>query len=258
MNTVCGKLTRVALVGTPLVALCLVGLAVAQGTRPQPVPPQAGARENIDRPLALEVALANDNEIALAKIAQTRAANKDVVKFAEMLQKDHEQFGQELQRFAGDISALREHLEKRPADGRRNPDGAAGADAGAANRRDAVAPQAGTAPRAGAAPGNPRQPGPMNVFEQIKIELADACLESTQRELQDKKDAEFDKCYVGMQVGAHMKMIDTLTVFEKHASPELQRAFHKGLQTSQKHLDAAKKLMKDVDDVRTAGRDKNS
>jgi predicted outer membrane protein len=96
------------------------------------------------------------------------------------------------------------------------------------------------------------------VFEQIKLELADTCLESAQRALQEEKGAEFDKCYMGMQIGAHMKMIDTLKVFEKHSSPELQQVLRKGEQTAQKHLDQAKKLMKDVDDVRTAQRDKNS
>jgi len=273
MTKVFGKLTHVALAGMPIAALCLAGLALAQGTRPQPAPtrnqpaqPQAGARENLDAPLALEVALANDNEIILAKFAQTRTDSKEVRKFAETMEKDHGQFAQELQRFAGNLSELRDHRETRPADGRRNPAGAPGAasGAGAENRREAVppreavAPQAGAAPRAAAPPAGARQPAHMNVFEQIKLELADTCLDSAQRALQEEKGAEFDKCYMGMQIGAHMKMIDTLKVFEKHSSPELQQVLRKGQQTAQKHLDQAKKLMKDVDDVRTAQRDKNS
>ncbi len=98
----------------------------------------------------------------------------------------------------------------------------------------------------------------MNVFEQIKEELADTCLASAQQELQEKKGADFDNCYVGMQIGAHMKMIDTLKVFERHATPELQQVLRKGLQTSQKHFDEAKRLMKGLDGTSTARRDKDN
>src|SRR5262245_14938186 len=271
MKTIGGKLIPASMASASLVALCLAGLAMAQATRPstapvrnQPAQRQPGARENLDPHLALEVALANDNEIVLAKFAQTRTDNKDVQKFAESLQKDHEQFAQELQRFAGNIATLRDHRENRSADGRRDPERPADAEAGAAERREAVPPREAAAPRAGTAPGvaepqaAARQTAHMNVFEQIKLELADTCLDSAQRALQEEKGAEFDKCYVGMQLGAHMKMIDTLKVFEKHSSPELQKVLNKGLQTSQKHLEAARKLMKDVDHIRTASRDKNS
>ena len=83
--------------------------------------------------------------------------------------------------------------------------------------------------------------------------------DSAERELLEKKGADFDRCYLGMQLGAHMRMIDTLTVYERHSSPELQQVFHKGLQTSRKHLDEARKLLKGVEDgIRTARRDNNS
>jgi hypothetical protein len=40
-----------------------------------------------------------------------------------------------------------------------------------------------------------------------------------------------------MQLAAHMKVIDVLKVFERHASPELARVFENGRETAQKHLD---------------------
>src|SRR5258708_6630255 len=81
--------------GLSLGAFVLLGLAMAQEKRPQPAAPrtpaaqaqpgaprsptaqaQSGAHhENIDRPLAMEIALDNDNEIMLAKFAETRAEN---------------------------------------------------------------------------------------------------------------------------------------------------------------------------------------
>jgi predicted outer membrane protein len=83
---------------------------------------------------------------------------------------------------------------------------------------------------------------------QIKHEIADQCLASTRRELESKSGSEFDECYVGMQVGAHMKMADALTVLERHASPELQPVLRKGLETVRTHLDHAKKVKKSLDE----------
>ena len=60
--------------------------------------------------------------------------------------------------------------------------------------------------------------------------------------LEQKPEAEFDKCYIGSQVMAHMAMVDTLEVFSRHASPELKSVLEKGKQTAQMHLDEAKKL----------------
>ncbi len=262
-----GRRWQITLLGIPFAGLWLAGLPIAQGTRPQAAPPRAqpaqtqgAVHENIDRHLADVVALANDNEIVLAKFAQTRAENKDVVKFAEMLQKDHEQFARELEHFAGNIASRRDHRGTRDQNSpRTRTDGAANNADVNANRRESAPPQApGAAPRAQSAPGAPQAGHMGNVFLQIKQELADECLESAQHELQEKKGAEFDACYVGMQLAAHMKMIDTLKVFEKHSTPELQKVFHQGLETSQKHFDHAKKIMKGLDNVRTAQRDQDS
>jgi predicted outer membrane protein len=82
---------------------------------------------------------------------------------------------------------------------------------------------------------------------QIKQEIADQCLASTQRDLNEKQGKEFDKCYVGLQVVAHMEMVDTLTVFSRHASGELQQLVNEGRQTAQQHLDHVKHLAQQVD-----------
>src|SRR5262245_14042455 len=98
----------------PVIPLCIAGLIQVAGAEPprpgQPAAPRttaAEARENLDTELALCVALENDNEIALAKFAQTRAESKDVIKFAEKMEKDHSQFARDLERFAGNIAARR-------------------------------------------------------------------------------------------------------------------------------------------------------
>lgn len=277
MKTLHGRERRKIWTCVPVLGLCLVGLAAGQATRPQPAvprtpaPPTQGApRENLDLYLAIGVALENDYAISLAKLAQTRAESKDVVKFAEMIEKDHEQFAGDVERFAGNIPARRNHRGSRQGDDTSSrPDAPRSNGAGAVPRGESTRPQgqAAAQPRREAAPpqsqaGTPpatpasQQPGhPGNAFLQIKQELADEYLQSAQRELHDKKGSEFDKCYMGMQLAAHMRMIDTLKVFEKHSTPELQQVFQKGLEASQEHFDNAKKIMKGLDGVRTARRD---
>lgn len=82
---------------------------------------------------------------------------------------------------------------------------------------------------------------------QIDQELADRCLASAQRELNEKQGKDFDMAYVGMQIAAHMKMVDTLSVYSRHASGELQQVLNEGLETSQQHLEHAKQLVKQVE-----------
>lgn len=91
-----------------------------------------------------------------------------------------------------------------------------------------------------------------NELMQIKQEIADRCLASAQRELNAKQGKEFDKCFIGMQIGAHMHMVDTLSVFNNHASAELQQVIEEGLKTSQQHLEHAKMLAKKLDDSSAA------
>ena len=41
----------------------------------------------------------------------------------------------------------------------------------------------------------------------------------------------------------HMQMLDTLKVFSRYASPELDQLIEKGEETTQSHLDHAKKII---------------
>jgi predicted outer membrane protein len=79
-------------------------------------------------------------------------------------------------------------------------------------------------------------------FIELKQELTEQCLQTIRQELEQKPEAEFDKCYIGSQVMAHMAMVDTLEVFSRHATPELKSVLEKGKQTAQMHLNEAKKL----------------
>jgi hypothetical protein len=70
------------------------------------------------------------------------------------------------------------------------------------------------------------------------------------RELGEKHGAEFDNCYVGQQIGAHMEMLDKIRVLRQYASPQLQQVLAQGEQTTQQHLDQFKHLMKSLESKR--------
>jgi predicted outer membrane protein len=87
----------------------------------------------------------------------------------------------------------------------------------------------------------------------LKMELKEQCLSSARSELEQKSGAEFDKCFMGMQVMEHVAAVDTLTVFQKRASPELAQTLTEALTTVQAHLEHARSLAKKLDGNRDAG-----
>ena len=75
-------------------------------------------------------------------------------------------------------------------------------------------------------------------------ELSAKCLESTKKSLLEKKGADFDRCYVGMQIFMHQHVLDSIEVFQKYASPNLRTTLDAGSQTVKMHLTHAQELAK--------------
>jgi len=97
-------------------------------------------------------------------------------------------------------------------------------------------------PRAGTAPG-----GGLD-FIAIHKEIGQQCLKSIKEELSSKQGIDFDKCFIGQQIGAHLKVVDMLTVLRNHASGELKQDLEKELQTAQQHLQLAKQIEQKLKD----------
>lgn len=226
-------------------------LVFAQENRPQQDRPlqtdrdQTTARgEKLDSHLASCLAIENWAEIEAAKFGEARAQSEEVKQFANMLQKDHTEFLNRLKSIEPEVA---KYLMKTG----RTQTGIEGRDA-AASRRDAQAGETRRDPQAGetrrdetrrdsdltAAHG-----GAADKMLQIKQEIAETCINTFQQELGSKSKADFDRCFVGYQVGAHLHMLDTLKVFEKHASPQLAEVIRDGSQSVQQHLAQAKQLL---------------
>ena len=82
---------------------------------------------------------------------------------------------------------------------------------------------------------------------ELKQELGQQHVATLKAELEGLEGAQFDRCYMGHQLVAHMKMLDTLKVFKEHASPELAQVIQAGIDTTADHLKHARAMMKDFD-----------
>jgi predicted outer membrane protein len=198
-------------------AMASVAAWTQMATAQQPVRPvqpiqttQPQGNQTTDHILEQWLIMDNHVEIELAKFAENRAQSEDVRKFAVMLQEDHTDFVNNLKHFHENHAA--------------------------------AAP--GALPARGAAAAQPHKSGGFNVLA-LKHELAKQCLSSMKEELSKVEGRQFDTCYMGHQVTAHMQMLDTLKVFKQHATPELAELLSLGIDTTEDHLMHAMKWMKE-------------
>lgn len=81
----------------------------------------------------------------------------------------------------------------------------------------------------------------------IHKQIANQCLASIKQELGGKEGAEFDKCFMGYQVGAHMQEIDSLKVLRSHATAELREQIDSEIEHATEHLQEAKQIAKQLE-----------
>lgn len=173
---------------------------------------QAGG---LDQHIAACLLLGNQEEVAIAQFAKEHIQNEACKKFAEMLIEHHQQALSKIEQAAPQLASL--NLKLRNAGDDSQP-----------------------APNADQASG--LEPG-LLLARQVKEE----CLAGVKKALGEKQGAEFDKCFVGQQVMAHMSMLATLKGSEPFASQQLKPVIHEGIKMTEKHLAEAKDLAKQLE-----------
>lgn len=185
-------------------------------TRPvQERPAGTAADAEANRLLATWLVADGRLEIEVSQLAQQRAQRPDVKDFAQRMITDHRQLVEKLQPFASPVDI-----------GRAHPDGgAAGADG---DPREAAA-------RAGD-------------FDHVALveELGKEYLQTARKVLGEKQGEELDRVFMHMAVAHHMKTLDTMKVFRKHASGELEGVIRQGMETVQQHLERAKSIAEEM------------
>lgn len=237
---------RLPLVFSFVVASCISGFATGQEQKQNQTPntkapngAQVG-EEELDHHLAACLAIDNQKEIAFSRFAGKTSTNDEVRDFAAMMVADHSKFLKKLAAFVPDLTRdelLTTSLSE--------------ASDTTSNSRLRDEPQRGVAADRSHSAGKAGR---------IKLEVAQACLRSAESDLGEKRGAEFDKCFMTVQVLAHKEMAGTLKVFEKHASADLAKLIKEAQSTTREHLEHAEKLAKRIEDayVRTAAREANT
>lgn len=262
------------------------GQPQAGQTQPaQVVPGQGGGQRqqnqlNADQEVAALIAACNRNEVAISKFAIDRLKSDEAKEVATMLIKEHTAGAEKFQKLAGDQAvnqrdtrrgegAREEGREERREDRRENRDGdrsEAGRDEGrdSAQANPATAPNnpntrvavQGNAVQPNAVPGNTVQPritlkpamaGHLD-WSVIHQQIADEGLASCKEELSRYEGNDFDKAFLGHQLGAHMKTATELKVLRRHVSAELATEIDSAHETVEKHIKHLRKVMDDKKD----------
>jgi putative membrane protein len=195
----------------------------------------APAGDHLNQKIAVCLVLGNQEEVALAQLAQQHSQNEQVKKFAQQMIEHHQQAISKIEQAAPEVASLNLQLQggtEGAAAASPNPNGVRPASA-----EEPVASNASTA-NAG--------------HDQRGVQLAQAvkqeCLDLTQQELAQQQGVEFDKAYIGQQVGAHIGMLAELRGSKNFATGQLQQVIAEGEQMTLKHLDEAKQIMSQLKD----------
>ena len=199
-----------------------------------------GQAQNADQTLASCVAIANQEEIAIAKFAQDKLKHEDAKEFAAMLVKDHQAFLQKLQKFAPEASREGYLMDRASDTENRNSK----QESSATEKRQ----QKQTTQRQDEQQvvAKPELNQSLDMLA-LQRELAENCIQSAKQKMSKKDDSEIDACFIGHQIANHEAMKNKLQVFERHASGELGQVLAAGLQTTEQHLKKAEEIMKKLD-----------
>jgi uncharacterized protein (DUF305 family) len=160
-----------------------------------------------DRDVAEWLGICNQEEVAISKLAASKAKDKGVKEFAEMLAKAHGDQLAQLQQFGAQTASL----DAAPA---------------ATQTRTTGANQGGID------------------FLEAKREIAQNCLASAKQKWNEEgMTKECELGFVGAQLVAHHQMLETSKVLRRHASPELQKVIDQEIQTTESHMKQAEKLL---------------
>jgi predicted outer membrane protein len=218
--------------------------------------------QDIDRALATCLAIDAQTIIQIAELARNQAQQDDVKQFAEMLQQEHKECLAHLKQIEPSVAPF--VSERTPASANRGADAVTPrsletqpqGQARLENQRPQQARDASGQVVRGNDPHGADQ-GNMLML-QIKKEVAEANVNTLKQELASKDKAEFDRCFVGYQVGAHMQMLDTLKVFQRYASPQLAEAINDASSKTQQHLQQAEKLLESLEGKLTTAEENRS
>jgi len=208
-----------------------------QQTQPRADLAQPGVQGNIESHLAAWLATCNKAEIEVSQLAAQKASDPAVKQFAQQMVEQHNQLNQQLAQFLS--PSQRERLIGAAATDRTRAPGQADAP-----RQTDTARATDSQRRIETAAGQAGQG--QDLFQQIGAEAARVSTQKITSLLDQKEGKEFDMCYTGLQVFAHINAASLLEAMQGHGSEQFQQVVMKATQTTNAHLDEAKQLAQKI------------
>jgi hypothetical protein len=214
-------------------AASLPAATLLLGTARGQTPGQPGRQTLGEDPL-LAACLLNDGrrQIEVCQFAKLRCQDEDVKAFAQAEIDEHEKVKADLGKFG-----------YRPA----TPAAGSGAAAGGqpVQQAGAFVPQGNlvSVGRVTLAPG-------VSQLVTIESEVVDACIASAKQWLTNKEQRgklKLDKAFIGDQLHAHHGLLDKVTVFKKHATPEVMPVLDQGEQIIRQHIATCERIMEKLE-----------
>ncbi len=210
--------------------------------------PAGANRESMtDRMVADHLLGMSIGEIELARFAEQHAQSPEVKKFAQQMVEQHTQFNNELSRFAsqGVWNQQTGAAEKTGDANTRDDANRIQANADRDNRNNAGQPgnvTIGERPNANETAG--REHG--DIVRQHQM-MAKQITSAIEKELGQFQGNEFDRAYVGQQFWDHVVFIAAAKAADNNVSDnQLKQVVQQGTQTAEHHLDATRKLIRDL------------
>ena len=205
---------------------------------------------NPDQAMAGTVVIQNQEEVALVTMSKEKLQNDGAKKFATMMIDQHQAYLTKVEKFAPEAAGQQltraEHPSKVEIKTSKKRDGVERATVTVTDDQQKIQQTAGTdADRTAKA-------GKQVDILQIQREIAQECLNNASAEMKGKQGIEADQCFLGYQIAIHGAMKAQLTVFQRHASPELAEIFAEGAATAEKHKTEAERIMKSLASTDTA------
>ena len=182
----------------------------------------ANASHSMREMVATCLALDNEEQVILGKLAIEKSQDKNVAAFAKKMVESHEK-------------CLKDLIKLEPS---------------LANRKLLSDSSAATGDRSSTSAKPTSSQATTNAkldMLQLQTEMAQQCLADSKVMLNKDGGKHFDECYVGMQIAKHASMHSKLTVLERHTTGEVKELITKGLAMTKDHLAQAESLMKSLD-----------
>lgn len=238
------KRTIVSAVSLAVIFAGLQGFAQVRQDRPQrgdqpqaePTRPahEGSHQGSIESKLALWLATCNNVQIEVSQLAAQKASDPAVKQFAQQMVEEHSRLNTQLAQFVA--RSDRDRLRTAATGGQdrtRTP-----GQTDLRQQTDAAQHQTELQRRTETAVGRAGH----DPFEEIAAEAARKSAQMITGLLQEKQGTQFDMCYAGLQVFAHINFVAELEAMQGHGSEQFQQVVTKATQATKSDLERAKEL----------------